>query len=120
MVHYIVMVWAKAGHEAQVAQFYQGLEPALRAAQGYRGRQILRARHGALAHEVLKAGPPKEAGHGGHAQPEGVQFVVVEQWDSVDDRMAFSRAASGNRGRDLFPYILPEHSHEFYEDVTTA
>jgi hypothetical protein len=50
-----------------------------------------------------------------------VHFVIVEQWDSVEERVAFARgAAAANRGRDLFPYILPEHSHEFYEDVTPA
>jgi hypothetical protein len=125
MVHYIVLLWAKPGQEAQVTRFYQDLEPTLRAAKGYRGRQLLRARHGTLSTEVRRAATPEElarqAGHAHpHAEAKGVQFVIVEQWDSVEDRMAYSRGGSGNRARDLFPHILPEHSHEFYEDVTPA
>jgi len=34
----------------------------------------------------------------------------------VDERIAFAR--SSGRTKDLIPHILPEHSHEFYEDVT--
>ena len=33
-------------------------------------------------------------------------------------RIAFSRGAAAGRSKLLFPHILPEHSHEFYEDVT--
>ena len=41
MVIYIATVLAKAGHEEQVTKFYQDLEPLMREAKGYRGRQIL-------------------------------------------------------------------------------
>jgi hypothetical protein len=49
-----------------------------------------------------------------------VQFVMIEEWDSVADRVAFSRGASAARNKELFPHLLPAHSHEFYEDMTPA
>jgi hypothetical protein len=45
---------------------------------------------------------------------------MVEQWDSVADRVAFSMGVARGRNKDLFPHLLPQHSHEFYEDVTPA
>ena len=118
MITYITTIWARTGHEEQVTRFYQDLEPLLRAAPGYHGRRILRAMPGTMEAAIRRIVPPQEAaGHGDHG-PQGVHFVIVEQWDTVDQRVAFSRSASGSRGRDLFPHILPDHSHEFYEDVT--
>lgn len=120
MVTYIATVWAKPGHENEVTRFYQELEPLMRAAKGYRGRKILRARTGTMAAAVRKVVTPEEsARHAEHAPP-GTHFVMVEEWDSVEDRVAFSRGASASRGRELFPHILPDHSHEFYEDVSPA
>lgn len=120
MVTYIVTVWARPGHEAEVSRFYQDLEPALRQALGFRGRRILRARTGTMAAAVRKVLPPEELARMPEKPPPGTHFILVEQWDSVEDRMAFSRGVSGSRGKELFPFILPEHSHEFYEDITPA
>jgi hypothetical protein len=120
MVTYIATIWAKSGHEDAVTKFYQDLEPLLREAPGYRGRKILRARNGTMVEAVRKVASPADmARHAEHAPP-GTQFIMVEQWDSVDQRVAFSRGASASRGRELFPHILPDHTHEFYEDVTPA
>jgi len=60
------------------------------------------------------------AQHAGHADHglNGTHFVMIEQWDSVEQRVAFSRGASAGRSRNLFQHILPEHTHEIYEDVT--
>ena len=118
MVTYIVTVRAKPGHEQDVTRFYRDLEPLMRAARGYRGRRILRARPGTMAEAVRSRASPEElARHPEHAS-SGTQFILIEEWDSIDERVEFSRSASANRGKDLFPHILPEHSHEFYEDVT--
>lgn len=122
MVTYIATVWAKAGHESDVTRFYQDLEPLIREAKGFRGRKILRGRTGAFAEAVrrtMPAGPPD----GDHAEPpgpSGTHFVMIEQWDSLDERIAFSRGVAAGRSKQLFPHILPEHSHELYEDVTPA
>lgn len=121
MVTYIASIWAKPGHEKDVARFYQDLEPLIREAQGYRGRRILRAQSGAFAAAVRKASPAKNGA--GHAEPpgsKGTHFLLVEQWDSAENRVAFSRGAAGGRSKELFPHILPEHSHEFYEDITSG
>jgi hypothetical protein len=122
MVTYIATVWAKPGHDNEVARFYQELESVLREAPGFRDRRILRARPGTMAGALRKsmpAGPPA----GGHAEPPGpvgTHFVMVEHWDSVDQRIAFSRGAGSGRSKQLLAHILPEHSHEFYEDITPA
>jgi quinol monooxygenase YgiN len=118
MVTYVATVWAKPGHEQEVTRFYQDLEPLMREAKGFRGRQILRARPGTMAAAVRKVVPAEEAARHAEPEPKGTHFVMVEQWDSVDDRVSFSRGASAGRSKQLFPHILPEHSHEFYEDVT--
>lgn len=118
MVTYIATIFAKPGHEAQVTEFYQSLEPLMRAAKGYRGRRILRARTGTMANAVRKVLTPEEAARNPEPESKGTHFVTVEQWDSVDERIAFAR--SSGRTKELIPHILPEHSHEFYEDVTPA
>jgi quinol monooxygenase YgiN len=122
MVTYIATVWAKPGHEESVTRFYQDLEPLLRTAAGFRGRQILRARTGVMVAAVQEmmaaAGRAPGGDHGEGHGPKGTHFILVEQWDSVAERLKFSQSASAARGKDLIPHILPEHSHEFYEDVT--
>ena len=122
MVTYIATVWAKPGQENDVTRFYQDLEPLMREASGFGGRRILRARAGTFAQAVrrtMPAGAPA-SGHAESPGPAGTHFVIIEQWDSVDERIAFSRGAASSRSKQLFPHILPEHSHEFYEDVTPA
>lgn len=120
MVIYIVTVRAKTGHEAEVGRFYQDLEPQLRAARGYQGRQILRARAGTMAAAVRQSLSAEELARMPEKPPAGTQFILIERWDSIEDRMAFSRTVAASRGKDLFPHLLPEHSHEFYEDITPA
>jgi len=120
MVIYIVTVRAKPGCEAEVSRFYQDLEPQLRAARGYRGRQVLRARTGTMAAAVRQSLTAEELARMPEKPPAGTQFVLIERWDSVEDRMAFSRGVAASRGKELFPFLLPEHSHEFYEDITPA
>ena len=122
MVTYVATVYAKNGHEDQVAAFYQELAPLSAQAEGFRGRQILRARPGTMVEAVLRIMTPQElAAHKEppHEEPQGVHFIIIETWDSVDERIAFSRGLGKERNKALFPHLLPEHSHEFYEDVST-
>jgi quinol monooxygenase YgiN len=119
MITYVASLFAKPGHELAVTKLYQDLEPLMREAPGYRGRKILRARPGTMEAEVRRVIPPEEfKGHAREDGPAGVHFLMVEQWDSVADRVAFSRSVSKERNKELFPHMLPQHSHEFYEDVT--
>lgn len=120
MVTYIATVWAKPGHDNEVTQFYRDLEPLMRAADGFQSRRILRARTGTMAAAVRKLVTAEEAARHADHEPKGTHFIMVEQWESVEKRLAFSRGAAAGRTRDLIPHILPEHSHEFYEDVTPA
>ena len=119
MITYVASLFAKPGHELAVSKFYQDLGPLMREARGFRGRKILRARPGTMEAEVRRVTPPDELkGHAHEDGPEGVHLLMVEQWDTVADRVAFSRGLSRARSKELFPHLLPQHSHEFYEDVT--
>ncbi|TDJ46727.1 MAG: hypothetical protein E2O52_04345 [Gammaproteobacteria bacterium] len=116
---YIATVFAKPGHEADVTKFYQEQEEQLKAARGFRSRQILRARPGTMAEAVKKVLSQEEIDrHSEAAGPDGTHFVIVESWDSIDERMTYSRSIDGGRMQHLIPHLLPEHTHEYYEDVT--
>ncbi len=116
---YVATLSAKPGSEEEVTRFYQEMEPALRAAPGFISRQILRSRPGTmfgivkqyLSEEQLASAP--EAPHS-----EGVHFVMIEQWESAEDRVRFSRSQDKARAASLYPHLLPQHTHEFYEDVS--
>jgi hypothetical protein len=122
MVTYIATLLVKPGHELDVSRYYQELEPLLCEAKGFHGRNVYRARPGTVEAEVRRVTPAAElAAHPHHDDgPQGVHFVIVEKWDSIADRIAFARGASKARAAQLFPHLLPAHSHEVYEDVTTA
>jgi heme-degrading monooxygenase HmoA len=117
---YVATVLAKKGHEDDVARFYQDQEDELRSAKGFRGRQILRARTGAMRAAVSKVIPAEEMAKHPAEEPPGTHFIIIEQWDSSDDKTAYSRAADAGRAKDLIPHLLPEHTHEYYEDISSA
>jgi len=120
MQNYVVQVSAKPGHEEEVTKFYQDLEPLLKEAKGFRGRKMFRAQTGTMAAAVRARSTEEELAK--HAEPPhehpGTQFVIVESWDSIDDRMQFSMSVQAPRTRDLIPHLLPDHSHEFFEDIS--
>lgn len=122
MVTYVATLYAKPGHELEVTSWYQDQEPSLREAKGYRGRQMLRAQPGTFEAEIRRVMPPEQLSAAPHEErtPAGVHFIFIEQWDSVADRVAYSRSASKGRSRELIPHLLPAHTHEFYEDVTPS
>ena len=121
MEHYIVQVVAKPGHDKQVTQFYKDLEPLLQKAKGFRSRRVFRGQMGTMAEAVQKVYTQEELAK--HAEPPhehpGTQFVVVEEWDSVEARMQFSKSVQGKRTPELIPHLLPEHRHEFFEEISS-
>jgi len=117
---YIASVLAKKGHESEVAKFYLDQDDELKGTQGFRGRQILQARTGAMRAAVSKVIPAEEMAKHPAEEPPGTHFIIIEQWDSSDDKTAYSRAQDSGRSKDLIPHLLPEHSHEYYEDISPA
>ena len=119
MENYIVQVTAKSGHEQAVTQFYADLGSLLKEAKGFRGRKMYRGQTGTMAAAVRSRLSEEELAK--HPEPPhehpGTQFVIVEQWDSVDDRMQFSMNVQAARTKELIPHLLPEHSHEFFEEI---
>lgn len=119
MQTYIATLWAKHGTEEEVTRFYQEMDEQMRAAPGFRGRQIFRAHPGRMLEIVKKYISEEElAASSERAHPEGVHFVMIEQWDDAEDRVKFSRSLDKARAAKLYPNLLPQHTHEFYEDVT--
>lgn len=118
MEHYIVTLFVKTGHEDDVVDFYRSLEPQYKGAEGFQGRNIYLSKPGTMAGWVRKNYTEEELGK--HAEPPhedpGVQLIIVEDWDSVDQRMAFSKTLDSSRQKSVIPHLLPNHSHEFYED----
>lgn len=118
---YITTIFAKLGHEEQVTQFYAEQEGSLNATDGFRGRQIYRARPGTMVEAVRKVLTEEEMARHAEAEgPQGVHFVIIEHWDSIEQKTTYSRSVDGGRARDLIPHLLPEHTHEYYEDVTPS
>jgi hypothetical protein len=118
---YVATVLARQGHEEEVTRFYTGQEESLRGVKGFRGRQILRARPGTMLEAVKKVLTEEEIARHAEAEgPDGVQFIIIEQWDSIDEKTTYSRSIDTGRMKDLIPHLLPEHSHEYYEDVTPS
>lgn len=121
MQTYIATLWAKHGTEEDVTKFYQEMEEQMQAAPGFRGRQIFRAEPGRML-EIVKGYISEEelAKSSERGKPEGVHFVMIEQWDSAEDRVRFSRSLDKARSAKLYPHLLPQHTHEFYQEVTRA
>jgi len=116
---FIVTVTAQPGHDADVTRYYEGLAPVLAEANGFIGRKIFRSRTGEMATAVRKAYTEEELAK--HAEPPhedpGTTFIIVEQWESVDDRIEFGKQ-TGKRNVELIPHLLPAHSHEFFDELT--
>ena len=119
METFIVSVFAKPGHEDDVAKFYQDLVELDDQAEGFHGRQVFQAKNGTMVESVLRHYTAEELqAHAEAAPPDGTHFVIIELWDSVDQRILFSKNVSSGRSAQLFPHLLPEHTHEFYKDIT--
>lgn len=115
MVIYIATVFSKPGHENHVTEHYRKLEGLLAEAKGFQARQILRATPGTMAGAIRRILPPEEMVKHPEKTTGGTHFIIIEHWDSVDDRIAFSLGAG--RSKDLIQHLHAQHTHEFYEAV---
>ena len=118
---FVVTMTAKPGSDAKVADFYLKQQSQYEAVKGFRGRQVLMSRPGTMADILRQHMTPEEMAK--HPEPEagsqGAHFVVIEQWDSAEDRMAWSLSRDKTADKELFPHLLPAHTHEFYDDLTS-
>ena len=118
MERFIVHITAKHGHEDEVAKFYADAEAEMKTAKGYRGRVIYQAETGKMVEAVHRFYTPEELAadpepeHG----PSGTDFVMIEYWDSVDERMAFTKNRKVDKS-GLVVHLEPEHSHEFFKEI---
>ena len=118
METYIVTIYAKEDHADDVEQYYKGLQPLYEEDQGFIERKIFRAKTGAMveavrqtySEEELANTPEEDHDHGEH-------FVMIEEWDSIQYRINFGRSLSKEHHMKVIPFLLPNHSHEFYKGI---
>jgi len=117
----VVRIAARQGMEDKVENFYLSQQAEYEAADGFVSRTILRARTGAMMETIMARMTPEQIAKHPVPEPEGEQgteFVLIEQWESMDARTAFTMSRSKERDKDLFPYLLPQHASEYYDEVT--
>ena len=119
MENFVITLTAQPGKEDVISEFYTSLQPEYDAAKGFQGRTILRARPGTMAEHLSNVMTAEQMAQ--HPAPESdgsVDFIVIERWDSIADRMAFSASQDKTRNAQLFPNLKPAHTHEYYDDIT--
>ena len=117
----VVRIAARTGMEDKVEQFYLSQQAEYEAAEGFVSRTILRARTGAMMETILARLTPEQIAKHPAPEPEGEQgteFLLIEQWESIESRTNFTMSRSKERDKDLFPYLLPQHASEYYDEVT--
>ena len=117
----VVQISARPGMEDKVESFYLSQQAEYEAAPGFIDRKILKARTSAMfeaiksrmtAEQIAKHPAPEVEGE------QGVDFILIERWESIDARMDFTMNRRRERDKDLFPYLLPQHAAEYYDEVT--
>jgi hypothetical protein len=118
---FIVHVSAKHGHADDVAKYYADGEAEMKKAKGYRGRIVYQAETGKMVEAVHRFYTPEELAndpeppHG----PLGTDFIVIEYWDSVDERMKFAKERKQDK-MGLVVHLEPDHSHEFFTEISNT
>ena len=118
----VVQISAKAGMEDKVEAFYLNQQAEYEAASGFIDRTILKARTGAMFKAIQSRMTAEQIAK--HPAPEidaeqGIEFILIEHWESAELRMDFTMNRSKERDKDLFPYLLPRHASEFYEEISS-
>ena len=116
----VVRIAARSGMEDKVEAFYLNQQAEYEAASGFVGRTILKARTGTMLKAIQSRMSAEQMAT--HPAPEideeqGTEFILIERWESVESRMDFTMSRSKERDKDLFPYLLPQHAAEYYEEV---
>ena len=118
METYVVTIYAQFEHADGVADYYTGLQPLYEAAEGFISRKVYRAKTGAMVKAVMATYSKEElAGNPEEAHAQGEHFVMIEEWKTIQHRINFGRGLSKEHHMKVIPFILPEHSHEFYSEL---
>jgi heme-degrading monooxygenase HmoA len=117
----VVHITAKPGMEDKVAEFYLSQQAEYEAAPGFISRTILKAKTGTMLKAIQSRMTPEQIAK--HPPQEidadqGTEFILVERWESIEARMDFTMNRSKERDKDLFPFLLPRHAAEYYEELS--
>lgn len=118
----VVRIVARSGMEDKVEQFYLGQQEEYEAAEGFVSRTILKARTGTMLESIRSRMSEEQMAKHPAPEPEGEQgteFILIERWESIDSRLNFTMSRSKERDKELFPYLLPQHAAEYYDEVTS-
>jgi len=116
----VVRIAARPGMEDKVEQFYLSQQGEYEVAEGFVSRTILKARTGTMLESIMSQMTPEQIAK--QPAPEvdgeqGTEFILIEQWTSIDSRMTFTLNRKKERDKELFPYLLPQHAAEYYDEV---
>ena len=117
----VVRIAAREGMEDKVEQYYLGQQAEYEAAEGFISRTILRARTGTMLESIMSRMTPEQIARQPKPETEGEQgteFLLIEQWESIDSRMTFTLNRKKDRDKELFPLLLPQHAAEYYDEVS--
>ena len=117
----VVQIAAKAGMEEKVTDFYLSQQAEYAAAPGFIDRKILKAKTGVMFDAIKSRMTPEQIAK--HPAPkadaeQGTEFILIERWENIDARMDFTMNRSKERDKNLFPYLLPRHTAEFFEEIS--
>ncbi len=118
---FALTIYAKQGHEDDVAGPFDDLGKRLEGTSGFKGRHVLRAGTGEVRETVTKGDAELAARAAGHAEsaPNGTHFINIEMWEAAEDRTAFSKSEPGEDwAAKIKPHLRPEHTHDLYNDIS--
>ena len=62
--------------------------------------------------------PGLEVLRGMRTRGDHTPVLILTAQDSIEDRMAFSATMDKSRNAELFPNLKPQHTHEYYTDIS--
>lgn len=121
MEFYIATIFVKPGFEDQVAAYHKSMQDEMSGVPGFIGREVYQADNGRLMDEAKKIYTEEEIKQNAedHHTPS-THFVMIEKWESADARMKFVKSVASEKKHEIIPYLLPDHTHEFYSQIAKS
>lgn len=118
---YIATIFVKPGFEDNVAAYHKAMQDKMHGVPGFIGREVYQADNGRLMDEVKKIYTEEEIKQNAEdPHPPATHFVVIEKWEDAGARMEFSKSVTSDSKHEIIPYLLPEHTHEFYSQIAKS
>jgi len=118
---YIATIFVKPGFEDKVAAYHKLMQDEMQGVPGFLGRDVYQADNGRLMDEVKKVYTEEQIRQNAEdPHPPATHFVIVEKWEDASARMAFVKSVASEKKHEIIPYLLPDHTHEFYKHIAES